>query len=141
MRLRLRRPRRLRRLVRVRRYQMIDGVAVIDEDLCTGCTMCVAACPRSIIKMLPKDQTVVVLCRNRRLGALLGCSAKPPASAVSAAKACPSDSIHVVNGLASIDESTCTRCGACIPVCPMKCIVNFYESDPEDRPPQPPRRN
>ena len=27
---------------------------------------------------------------------------------------------------------TCTRCGACIPVCPMDCIVNFYERAPED---------
>ncbi len=43
----------------------------------------------------------------------------------------PSDSIHVIKGVAIIDETTCTRCGACIPVCPMHCIVNFYERDPE----------
>ena len=31
-----------------------------------------------------------------------------------------------------VDEQTCTRCGACIPVCPMHCIVNFYERNMED---------
>ncbi len=113
--------------------QMIDGIAVIDDDVCTGCTMCVAACPRSIIKMLPKDQTVVVMCRNEAIGRVARLQCKTACVGCKRCeKACPSDSIHVVNGLAVIDETTCTRCGACIPVCPMKCIVNFYERDPAD---------
>ncbi len=111
---------------------MVDGVAVVNDDACTGCTMCVAACPRGIIQMLPKDQTVVVMCRNEATGrrarlqcktACIGCKR--------CEKQCPSDSIHVVNGVAIIDETTCTRCGACIPVCPMHCIVNFYDHDLE----------
>ncbi len=112
--------------------QMIDGIAVIDDDACTGCGMCVDVCPRDIIKMLPKDQTVVVMCRNEATGkralqqcktACIGCKR--------CEKACPTESIKVVNGVAIIDETTCTRCGACIPVCPMHCIVNFYERTAE----------
>jgi electron transport complex protein RnfB len=111
--------------------QMIDGVAMIDEDVCTGCTMCVAACPRNIIKMMPKDQTVVVLCQNTAIGRIARLQCKTACVGCKRCeKACPSDSIHVINGLAVIDETTCTRCGACIPVCPMDCIVNFYERDP-----------
>jgi len=112
--------------------QMIDGIAVIDDDACTGCGMCVGVCPRNIIQMLPKDQTVVVMCRNAATGkravqqcktACIGCKR--------CEKACPSESIKVVNGVALIDDNTCTRCGACIPVCPMHCIVNFYERNAE----------
>ena len=112
--------------------KMVDGIAVIDDDLCTGCGMCVDVCPRSIIQMLPKDQTVVVMCRNEATGkrALLQCKTACVACK-RCEKACPSESIKVVKGVAIIDETTCTRCGACIPVCPMDCIVNFYERDPE----------
>jgi Na+-translocating ferredoxin:NAD+ oxidoreductase RNF subunit RnfB len=36
---------------------------VIDE-LCTGCGMCVKACPRNIIEMHPEDREVFVFCKN-----------------------------------------------------------------------------
>ncbi len=112
---------------------LIDGVAVVNEDACTGCAMCASACPRNIIKMLPRDQTVVVMCRNEAIGRIARLQCKTACVGCKRCeKACPSDSIHVINGVAIIDETTCTRCGACIPVCPMHCIVNFYESDPED---------
>lgn len=112
--------------------QMIDGIAVIDDDLCTGCGMCVDVCPRNIIKMLPKDQTVVVMCRNEAIGRIARLQCKTACVGCKRCeKACPTESIKVFNGVAIIDEATCTRCGACIPVCPMDCIVNFYERDPE----------
>ena len=28
-------------------------------------------------------------------------------------------------------KDLCISCGACVPVCPMNCIVNFYERDLE----------
>ncbi len=112
--------------------QIVDGVAVIDDDKCTGCGVCVSTCPRSIIQMLPKDQTVVVMCRNEAIGRIARLQCKTACVGCKRCeKQCPSDSIHVINGVAIIDETTCTRCGACIPVCPMHCIVNFYERDPE----------
>ncbi len=105
-----------------------DGVAVIDEDKCTGCGVCVDTCPRSIINLLPRDQTVVVMCRNKAIGRIARLQCKTACVGCKRCeKQCPSDSIHVVDGVAIIDETTCTRCGACIQVCPMHCIVNFYE--------------
>ncbi len=108
--------------------KIVDDVAVIDEDKCTGCGVCVDTCPRSIINLLPRDQTVVVMCRNKAIGRIARLQCKTACVGCKRCeKQCPSDSIHVVDGVAIIDETTCTRCGACIQVCPMHCIVNFYE--------------
>ncbi len=105
-----------------------DGVAVIDEDLCTGCGVCVETCPRGIIQLLPRDQTIVVMCRNKAIGRIARLQCKTACVGCKRCeKQCPSDSIHVKDGVAIIDETTCTRCGACIQVCPMHCIINFYE--------------
>jgi Na+-translocating ferredoxin:NAD+ oxidoreductase RNF subunit RnfB len=108
--------------------ELVDGVAVINEDKCTGCGVCVETCPRSIINLLPRDQTVVVMCRNKAIGRIARLQCKTACVGCKRCeKQCPSDSIHVIDGVAIIDETTCTRCGACIQVCPMHCIVNFYE--------------
>ncbi len=37
-------------------------------------------------------------------------------------KACPFDAIHVVNGVALVDEKKCTACKKCIEVCPKNVI-------------------
>ena len=110
-----------------------DGVAVIDDEICTGCGVCVATCPRGIIQMLPKNQTIVVMCRNKAIGRIARLQCKTACVGCKRCeKQCPSDSIHVVDGVALIDESTCTCCGACILVCPMHCIVNYYDRNPAD---------
>ncbi len=41
------------------------GVAIIDPDLCVGCTLCVAACPTKVISMVPKKQKAHVLCNSQ----------------------------------------------------------------------------
>ncbi|MBW2276760.1 MAG: RnfABCDGE type electron transport complex subunit B, partial [Deltaproteobacteria bacterium] len=40
------------------------GLALVIADLCTGCKNCVEACPRGIIKMVPRISAVHVLCTN-----------------------------------------------------------------------------
>jgi electron transport complex protein RnfB len=40
------------------------GLALVIADLCTGCKNCVEACPRGIIKMVPRSARVHVLCVN-----------------------------------------------------------------------------
>ena len=104
-----------------------NNIAHIDETKCMGCGVCVATCPRGIINLLPRDSTVVVMCRNKATGRVARLQCKTACVGCKRCeKQCPSDSIHVVDGVALINEQTCTRCGACVDVCPMHCIVNFF---------------
>lgn len=99
------------------------GVAQVDPDNCVGCTLCVAACPKHLIEMVPDSCRVHVLCKNEELGghvkkncsvACIGCKL--------CEKACKFDAIHVINNLARIDYDKCTNCMACVKVCPTKAI-------------------
>lgn len=49
---------------------IIDGLAVVDYDKCTGCGACVAGCPRNLIEMVPftHDPMLVVACSNKENG-------------------------------------------------------------------------
>jgi RnfABCDGE-type electron transport complex B subunit len=49
---------------------IIDGLATIDYEKCTGCGACVKACPRSIIEMVPfaYDDMLTVACSNMEKG-------------------------------------------------------------------------
>jgi len=49
---------------------IVDGVAVVDYEKCTGCKLCAAACPRHIITMVPfkRSEMFVVACSNDDFG-------------------------------------------------------------------------
>lgn len=50
--------------------RMVNGLAVIDYDKCTGCGACAKACPRHIISMVPfkAERILVVACSNKDPG-------------------------------------------------------------------------
>lgn len=100
-----------------------NGVAVIDEEKCVSCGMCVKQCPKHVIALVPKDNKYYVECINTEKGALtnkyctagcIGCK--------KCEKVCPSGAVKVENNVALIDYSLCTNCGACIEQCPKKVI-------------------
>lgn len=101
-----------------------EGLAVVDRAKCKSCQKCVKSCPRKLISMVPKNQTVLVACRNLDKGK----KAKEvcPVSCIGCKiceKNCPAQAIVVVNNLAVIDFAKCTGCGICVQKCPQKAII------------------
>jgi len=41
-----------------------NGLPAVVDAFCTGCGMCVSACPRGIIEIHPEDRTLFVFCKN-----------------------------------------------------------------------------
>ena len=102
---------------------VIDGVAVVDYEKCTGCGMCAAACPKSIIRLVPYDSEVWVGCSSVDKGAItrtycdIGCI-----SCKICEKNCPTGAVKVAGGVARIDYEICTSCGVCAEKCPRHII-------------------
>ena len=102
----------------------MDGVAHVDESLCTGCGACAKACPRLLIGMVPVKNHVTVRCSSHDKGAVVRkvCSAGC-IGCMMCTKVCPTGAITVTDFLASIDPEKCTNCGACAEKCPVKVIT------------------
>ncbi len=100
-----------------------NGVAVIDYDKCQACGLCVDACPKHIIKLIPFNSTHWVGCMSVDKGAVtrsyckVGCI-----SCKKCEKACKYDAIKVNDFVAAIDYDKCVHCGECVAVCPRKII-------------------
>ena len=103
--------------------KVVDGVAIVDEDLCVGCMACASVCPRNLIVPVEPKRNVVIACASLAKGAAttractvgcIGCGL--------CKKICPNDAITVENNLARIDYSKCDNCGLCATVCPKKLI-------------------
>ena len=103
---------------------IVDGIAKVDREKCTGCGACAAACPNAVISIVPEHKRKpVVLCQNKDKGAdtrkactagCIGC--------MKCAKACPKEAITVENFLAKIDQDKCVGCQLCVKECPMGVI-------------------
>ena len=49
---------------------VVDGVALVDREKCTGCGACAKACPNAIISIIQEHKRkAVVLCQNKDKGA------------------------------------------------------------------------
>lgn len=101
------------------------GLPVVDYNKCTGCGKCVKACPRKIVELVKRHETMVyVACGNKDKGMLatkvcsvscIGCG--------KCTKVCRNNAITVTNYLARIDRDVCGACGDCIVACPRHCIL------------------
>ncbi len=101
-----------------------DKLPKIDWEQCRGCGVCVGACPRKIISLVPETSQVHVACSSLDKGKAIkeicevGCIACKACE-----KVCEFEAIKVKNNIAVIDYAKCTNCGKCAEKCPSKCIV------------------
>ena len=102
---------------------VINGVAVVDKELCGGCGKCVAACPKQVIRVIDADSRAVVACKNADKGAetrkvcktgCIGC--------MKCQKVCEYGAVTVTNFVATVDNDKCVGCGICEEVCPQHII-------------------
>lgn len=101
-----------------------NGVAKIDPHKCKGCSKCIEACPKSLIKFVPLKTQAVVRCTNCDMGkevmqvCKIGCI-----GCMKCEKVCQFDAIHVKDRLAEVDAEKCTGCGECVGACPRNVIA------------------
>ena len=102
---------------------MDKEVAYIDQNLCISCGKCISACPKNVIKQLPKDSKVYVACNQNCTKVLLEDCLKACTSCGKCKKVCPHKAIIVKRGkVASIDYSKCIGCLMCLEACPQGVI-------------------
>lgn len=102
------------------------GIAVVDEERCTGCGVCVSTCSKRIITLVPVEKRVSVLCSSKDRGPVvrkickIGCI-----GCAKCVKTCPQEAIYMQDNLAVIDYDKCDNCGACAEACPTNCIADL----------------
>jgi electron transport complex protein RnfB len=122
---------------RVCRYGAIvmgaDGIPVVDPEKCTGCGLCVAECPKKVIRLVADAKRFHILCSSHDKGPAVKrvCSVGCIACTL-CVKNCPSNAIAIENFLAVMDYGRCAHSGACRQKCPTGAIVH------EIRPGEPP---
>ena len=110
--------------------RICNGVAVVQYEKCRACKACIAACPKKLISLMPKDRAVAaVMCRNHDKGATtrkeckVGCI-----GCMKCVKACEAGAITMDNNVAVIDAAKCTGCGKCRDGCPTGAIHLLHSS-------------
>jgi len=104
-----------------------DGMRSIDKNKCNGCSACTNVCPRNLIYLVPKRNSVYILCSSKEKGVTTKKNCGSKYSCIGCglcSKKCPFDAISLENNLAKIDYNKCENCGLCVIHCPTKVIFD-----------------
>ena len=102
----------------------VGGLPQVDEAICGGCGLCRDACPRGIIRLIPRgEQGHLVWCSSRERGKTVSRACEVGCTGCKAClKACPREAITVEDNLAVIDLDKCDDCGLCVEKCRFNAI-------------------
>ncbi len=101
-----------------------DGLPEVKLEKCTGCGVCVSACPRGVLTLLPAQAQFAVACGSGEEGRAVRKIC--PAGCIGCGlcvKACPLGAIALADNLAAIDYEKCDGCALCAEKCPTGAIV------------------
>ncbi len=103
---------------------IVDGIATVDEEKCTGCGKCESVCPKNVIRLEYAKNKLYVKCLSKDKGVYVKDICKSGCIGCKMCeKKCEFGAITVVDNVARIDYNKCTSCGVCASVCPKKIIV------------------
>lgn len=112
------------------------GIVEISDTNCTGCGLCIDACPKLCIDMISRKHRVLLSCLTKEKGVravektcAVGCI-----QCKLCIKACPAKAISLMNGLVKVDHESCSAYGStcnevCIEVCPTE-IIHLPHNEP-----------
>ncbi len=119
---------------------VINGLARVDYDKCTGCGACIHACPRNIISRVPfmAERMLVVACSNKDSGAEVR---KVCQTGCIGCKACSrvNELIDIVDNVAEINydqydaKETTEANEAALAKCPMEALVYVGKPTEDDK--------
>lgn len=107
---------------------IIDGLAIVDYDKCTGCGACSKACPRNLIEMVPfsEKEIMTVACHSKENGKSTRAACKVGCIACGLC-AKQSDMFRVEDNLARVDYEKYRHTekeDAAESKCPTKVIIH-----------------
>lgn len=103
-----------------------NGLPKIDLEKCTGCAVCVAACPQHILTTVSvntKGALALCSCRNPRKASIMKNCKRGCIKCMKCEKNCPTGALKLVDGIPVINYELCDSCGKCIAGCPTKVLV------------------
>lgn len=105
---------------------IVDGIALVDSEKCTGCGACLNACPKGLIELKLQSQVIRVQCASKdKLKDVKSVCSTGCIGCGICSKLCPNGAITMVNNLPVVDKSKCTLCMVCVNKCPSKIIKAF----------------
>lgn len=107
-------------------YMGEDNLPHVIEEKCTACGLCVEACPRRIIELLPCKDRVIVNCSSKDKGAVARKVCKVSCIACRICLKLAPEAYKIDDNLASvIHEKGDAAALPAIEKCPTKCIVKL----------------